>query len=174
LELFDVDEIPTHGGSLRIYAKHKEDTSKTISQNVTALLKKEADKGMNGLTYYDNFQQKASKVKGDLLAFLIDQKKWNKKVAGYGAAAKGNTLLNFCGVKNDLIDFVVDANPNKQNKFLPASHIPVLNEAHLKNEKPEYVIILPWNLKEEVMGQLSYIRDWGGKFVIPIPELVIV
>lgn len=174
LELFDVDEIPTHGGSLRIYAKHKEDGSKTISPNVAALLKKEAVKGMSGLAYYDNFQQKAFNVKVNLVEFLLSQKKENKKVAAYGAAAKGNTLLNFCGVKNDIIDFVVDANPNKQNKFLPASHIPVLNEEHLKNQKPDFVIILPWNLKEEVMSQLSYIRNWGGKFVIPIPELQVI
>ncbi|QEC65958.1 class I SAM-dependent methyltransferase [Panacibacter ginsenosidivorans] len=171
LELFDVDEIPTHGGSLRIYAKHKEDNSKTISQNVQLLLKKEIDKGLNGLSYYDNFQQKALKVKLDLTDFLIQQKRANKKVAAYGAAAKGNTLLNYCGIKNDLIDFVVDANPHKQNKFLPASHIPIVAEEYLKQQQPDYVIILPWNLKEEISNQLTYIKDWGGKFVIPIPKL---
>lgn len=173
LEMFDVEEIPTHGGSLRIYAKHKEDSSKAISENVFNLIKKETDKGLNGLPYYDNFQQKALKVKLDLLEFLINQKKAGKKVAGYGAAAKGNTLLNYCGIKNDLIDFVVDANPHKQDKFLPASHIPVMNEEFLKAAKPDFVIILPWNLKEEITQQLSYIGDWGGKFVIPIPSLQI-
>lgn len=173
LEFFDVDEIPTHGGSLRIYAKHKEDNSKTISQNVQLLLKKEIDKGLNGLSYYDNFQQKALKVKLDLTDFLIQQKRANKKVAAYGAAAKGNTLLNYCGIKNDLIDFVVDANPHKQNKFLPASHIPIVAEEYLKQQQPDYVIILPWNLKEEISNQLAYIKDWGGKFVIPIPKLEI-
>ena len=173
LELFNVDEIPTHGGSLRIYAKHKEDKSKPVSENVDALLKKEVDKGMNGLAYYDHFQQKALQVKLDLTDFLVQQKKENKKVAAYGAAAKGNTLLNYCGIKNDLIAFVADANPHKQNKFLPASHIPVVNEQYLKDQQPDYIIILPWNLKEEVMNQLSYIRDWGGKFVIPIPSLQI-
>jgi C-methyltransferase C-terminal domain/Putative zinc binding domain/Methyltransferase domain len=173
LEMFDVEEIPTHGGSLRIYAKHKEDASKKISENVFNLIKKETDKGLNGLPYYDNFQQKALKVKLGLIEFLINQKKAGKKVAAYGAAAKGNTLLNYCGIKNDLIDFVVDANPHKQDKFLPASHIPVMNEDFLKAAKPDFVIILPWNLKEEITQQLSYIGDWGGKFVIPIPSLQI-
>jgi 2-polyprenyl-3-methyl-5-hydroxy-6-metoxy-1,4-benzoquinol methylase len=174
LEMFDVEEIPTHGGSLRIYAKHKEDAAKVISENVFNLIEKETNKGLMGLGYYDNFQQKALKVKIDLIEFLINQKKTGKKVAAYGAAAKGNTLLNYCGIKSDLIDFVVDANPHKQNKFLPASHIPVLNEAHLKDAKPDFVIILPWNLKEEITQQLSYIKDWGGKFIIPIPSLHLV
>jgi C-methyltransferase C-terminal domain/Putative zinc binding domain/Methyltransferase domain len=174
LELFDVDEIPTHGGSLRIYAKHAADNSKSISLNVAALLQKEVGKGMSTLAYYDNFQQKALKVKYDLTDFLIQQKKSNKKVAAYGAAAKGNTLLNYCGIKSDLIDFVVDANPHKQNKFLPASHIPVLTEQHLKDSKPDYVIILPWNLKEEITAQLSYIKEWKGQFVVPIPALQII
>jgi C-methyltransferase C-terminal domain/Putative zinc binding domain/Methyltransferase domain len=173
LEMFDVEEIFTHGGSLRIYAKHKEDASKVISENVFNLIKKETDKGLNGLPYYDNFQQKALKVKLDLIEFLINQKKAGKKVAAYGAAAKGNTLLNYCGIKNDLIDFVVDANPHKQDKFLPASHIPVMNEDFLKATKPDFVLILPWNLKEEITDQLSYIKEWGGKFVIPIPSLQI-
>lgn len=173
LELFDVDEIPTHGGSLRIYAKHAGDKSKDISSNVFDLLKKEKEKGMLSMEYYKNFQKKALKVKLDLLDFLVAQKRNGKTVAAYGAAAKGNTLLNYCGIKKDLIQFVVDANPHKQNKFLPASHIPVVNEDTLKKVKPEYVIILPWNLKEEVKEQLAYIKDWGGKFVIPIPEFQI-
>lgn len=173
LELFDVEEIPTHGGSLRIYAKHKEDNTKVISENVRQLLDKEAHKGIASLTYYSGFQQKALQVKLDLLTFLIEQKRASKKVVAYGAAAKGNTLLNYCGIKNDLIDFVVDANPSKRNKWLPASHIPVMEEKILKEQKPDYVIILPWNLKEEITNQLSYIRDWGGKFVVSIPNLQI-
>ena len=171
LELFDVDELPTHGGSLRIYAKHKADSTKIISSNVGTLLKKEEDKGMLTLCYYDSIQDQAFQIKIELLSFLIEQKKNGKKVAAYGAAAKGNTLLNYCGIKNDLIEYVVDASPYKQNKFLPASHIPVVNEDHLKKNKPDYVIILPWNLREELTRQLSYIGDWGGKFVIAIPEL---
>jgi C-methyltransferase C-terminal domain/Putative zinc binding domain/Methyltransferase domain len=174
LEMFDVEEITTHGGSLRIYAKHKEDSSKAISENVVNLIKKESAKGLNGLAYYDNFQQKALKIKLDMIEFLIAQKKAGKKVAAYGAAAKGNTLLNYCGIKNDLIDFVVDANPHKQNKFLPASHIPVMNEDFLKAATPDFVIIFPWNLKDEITQQLAYIKDWGGRFVIPIPSLQII
>lgn len=173
LQLFDVEEIPTHGGSLRIYASHKENKKKEVSKNVTALLQKEYAQGINTLEYYNNFQQKALKVKLAFTDFLIKQKRENKKVAAYGAAAKGNTLLNYCGIKNDLIDFVVDANPHKQNKFLPASHIPVMNEAELKKYKPQYVIILPWNLKSEITEQLNYIKEWGGKFVVAIPELEI-
>ncbi|MEO6316423.1 MAG: class I SAM-dependent methyltransferase [Chitinophagaceae bacterium] len=174
LELFDVEEIPTHGGSLRIYAKHKEDKTKIITDKVAGLLAKEAAKGMSGLAYYDNFQQKALQVKYDLTAFLIEKKRAGKKVAAYGAAAKGNTLLNYCGIKSDLIDFVVDANPHKQNKYMPASHIPVVTEQHLKEEQPDFVIILPWNLREEITEQLAYIKNWGGQFVVPIPAVQII
>jgi hypothetical protein len=174
LELFDVDEISTHGGSLRIYAKHKEDDTKPVSQNVAGLLKKEIGRGVATLAYYQNFQERAFKVKLDLVSFLIEQKNAGKKVAAYGAAAKGNTLLNYCGVKNDFIAYVADANPHKQNKWLPASHIPVVHESSLKLDQPDYVIILPWNLREEITEQLSYIRNWGGKFVIAIPQLEVI
>ena len=174
LDMFDVEELPTHGGSLRIYAKHKDDASKFISDNVEALLKKESDKGLTGLFYYDHFQQQALKVKLDITEFLIDQKRAGKKVAAYGAAAKGNTMLNYCGIKNDLIEFVVDANPHKQNKFLPASHISVVNEQYLKDASPDFVIIFPWNLKTEITQQLAYIKEWGGKFVVAIPGLQII
>ncbi len=170
LEIFDVEEIPTHGGSLRIYAKHKEDTTKVTTDNVASLLSKEFNKGLNNLNYYKGFQKHAEKIKLELLSFLIEQKKQGKKVAGYGAAAKGNTLLNFCGIKNDLIAFVVDANPHKQSKFLPASHIPVVNEEHLRLERPDYVIIFPWNLTNEITRQLAYISEWKGQFVVAIPE----
>jgi hypothetical protein len=173
LQLFDVEEIPTHGGSLRIYAKHAENKEQKISDGVLSLLTKEISRGIDKIEYYNGFQQEALKIKLELLQFLIDQKKVNKKVAAYGAAAKGNTLLNYCGIKNDLIDFVVDANPHKQNKFLPASHIPVYDELEIKKNKPDFVLVLHWNLKEEVTEQLAYIKDWGGKFVIPIPGLEI-
>ena len=173
LEIFDVDELPTHGGSLRIYAKHTADYTKPISPNVSELLKKEITKGINTLVYYDDFQIKALQIKLALLEFLINQKKNGKKIAAYGAAAKGNTLLNYCGIKNDLIEYVVDASPHKQNKWLPASHIPVVNEKHLIESKPDYVIIFPWNLKDEIMDQLGYIKEWGAKFVIPVPGLQI-
>jgi len=173
LEMFDVEEIPTHGGSLRIYAKHPEDQSKQVEPSVAALLEKEKAKGLTDIKHYSGFQQAAMKVKNDFVDFLVQQNRTGKKVAAYGAAAKGNTLLNYCGVKADLISYVVDANPHKQNKFLPGSHIPVVQEDHLKQDKPDYVIIFPWNIKGEVMTQLSYIREWGGKFVIAIPGLQI-
>lgn len=173
LVLFDVEEIPTHGGSLRIYARHAEDNSKPVGENVAKLLQKEKDKGMTALSYYQHFQQKAFEVKLSLTEFLLQQKRAGKKVAAYGAAAKGNTLLNYCGIKNDLIDFVVDANPHKQDKFMPGSHIPVVNEEHLKEFRPDFVLILPWNLKEEICGQLSYINEWGGRFVIAVPQFEI-
>jgi len=171
LDLFDVEQISTHGGSLRIYGKHKDDASKTISANVAALLHEEKAKGMQTTEYYDGFRNKADRVKYDLVDFLITQKKDGKKVAAYGAAAKGNTLLNYCGVKKDLIEFVVDASPHKQGMFLPGSHIPIVKEDEIIRSKPDYVLILPWNIKEEIMTQLDYIRTWGGKFVVPIPEL---
>jgi hypothetical protein len=169
-----VDELPTHGGSLRIYGKHAEDQSKQVSSNVSDMLKKEKEAGLTSMEYYQGFQLKALKVKLDVLDFLIQQKRNNKVVAAYGAAAKGNTLLNFCGIKNDLISFVVDANPHKQDKYLPASHIPVTSEKMIKEIKPDYIMILPWNLKEELVNQLQYIREWNGKFVIPIPTLQII
>lgn len=171
LVLFDVEELPTHGGSLRVYARHQEDASKPVSANVTALLQKETDTGLTDLRYYENFQQKALRVKLELTDFLTQQKRAGKTVVAYGAAAKGNTLLNYCGIKNDLVEFVVDANPAKQNKFLPASHIPVVQETALRERKPDYVLILPWNLRDEITQQLSYIREWGGQCVVPIPTL---
>jgi 2-polyprenyl-3-methyl-5-hydroxy-6-metoxy-1,4-benzoquinol methylase len=174
LEMFDVEEIPTHGGSLRVYARHKGDKSKAVMPSVTDLLSREAALGVNDIAYYSDFQKRAFQVKLDLIEFLTATKREGKKVAAYGAAAKGNTLLNYCGIKNDLIDFVVDANPHKQNKFLPASHIPVVDEMLLSKQQPDYIIILPWNLKTEITAQLAYVRVWGGKFVIPIPALQII
>jgi 2-polyprenyl-3-methyl-5-hydroxy-6-metoxy-1,4-benzoquinol methylase len=173
LTIFDVEELPTHGGSLRIFAGHTDDASKTSTEAVVTLLDREKQKGMDTLEYYTHFQEKALAVKLDVMSFLIMQKHAGKKVAAYGAAAKGNTLLNYCGIKSDLVDFVVDANPHKQNRFLPASHIPVVDEAHLRAARPDYVFILPWNLKTEIMAQLAYIREWGGQFVLPIPQLTI-
>ena len=173
LRIFDVTELPTHGGSLRIFACHNSDNTKTESNNVSNLLEREIYAGINSIEYYDLFQQKAEQVKLELLTFLIDQKRKGNKVTAYGAAAKGNTLLNFCGIKNDLIDFVVDANPHKQDKYLPGSHIPVVSEHFIKEQKPDYIIIFPWNIKDEVMEQLAYVKEWGGKFVVAIPTLQI-
>jgi SAM-dependent methyltransferase len=174
LAIFDVEELPTHGGSLRIYARHDEDDSKPVMLNVEVLLEKEVAKGMVHLDYYLDFQQKADTVKYALLAFLLKQKVQGKKVAGYGAAAKGNTLLNYCGVKKDLIEFVVDASPHKQGKFLPGSHIPVVKEEEITRLKPDCILILPWNIKDEIIAQLDYIHAWEGKFVIPMPHVCVI
>jgi hypothetical protein len=173
LVLFDVEVLTTHGGSLRIYARHDEDNTKPVTPKVAALLEEESARGMLKLDYYLNFQQKADKVKYALLSFLIEQKKQGNKVVAYGAAAKGNTLFNYCGVKMDLIEFVVDTSPHKQGMFLPGSHIPAVKEGEISRFKPDYVLILPWNLQDEIMAQLRYIQKWGGKFVIAIPEMKI-
>jgi hypothetical protein len=173
LTIFDVEEIPTHGGSLRIFAKHTDNNSRPASASVKGITEKERDQGILTPDTYKNFQAKSQCIKLELLTFLIDAKKEGKKVAAYGAAAKGNTLLNFCGIKSDLIDFVTDMNPHKQGKYLPASHIPVRNEEALKELRPDYIIILPWNIKDEITKQLHYIRIWGGKFVVSIPKLEI-
>lgn len=171
LEMFDVEEIPTHGGSLRIYAKHKENDSQAISPNVAALLAKEKAFGLSDLAIYQDYQSKADKVKNDFLAFLIQAKKEGKSVVGYGAAAKGNTLLNYAGIRKDLIQYVVDASPYKQNKFLPGVHISVFSPNKIKETQPDFVVILPWNLKDEISQQLSFIREWGGRFVVAVPEI---
>jgi 2-polyprenyl-3-methyl-5-hydroxy-6-metoxy-1,4-benzoquinol methylase len=173
LEIFDVEEIPTHGGSLRIFAKHSENQTHKISDNVEKLQTKEKQFCLLELNFYLDFQSKVDRIKYDLLTFLLEQKRNGKKVAAYGAAAKGNTLLNYCGVKKDLISFVVDASPYKQGLFLPASHIPIVDENFIKNEKPDFVIILPWNIRDEIVEQLSYISDWNGRFVIAVPTLEI-
>jgi len=174
LEIFDVQELPTHGGSLRLFSKHKEDQSKQIEPAVTLMLEKEEKAGLSSLGYYQDFQQKVDKIKYDFVEFLIQEKRKGKKIIGYGAAAKGNTLLNYCGIKgNDLIEFVVDASPYKQNKLLPGSRIPVHGSEMIAQYKPDYIIIFPWNLKQEIMSQLDYTRAWGVKFVIAIPELTV-
>jgi SAM-dependent methyltransferase len=172
--IFDVQELSTHGGSLRIFAKHKEDLTKQVQQSVFDLLEREKELGVNTLTYYRDFQVKVDKIKYDFLEFLIAQAKKSKKVVAYGAAAKGNTLLNYCGIKGeDLIQFVVDRSPFKQDKHLPGSRIRVYKEDEITNLKPDYIIIFPWNLKSEIVSQLSYVKDWGCKFVIAIPNLEI-
>jgi len=174
LEIFDVQEIPTHGGSLRIFTKHKEDNSKKIEDAVHEMLLKESSAGMNSLSYYQDFQQKVDFIKYDFIDFLIQQKRNGKKIIGYGAAAKGNTLLNYCGIKgNDLIEYVVDASPYKQNKLLPGSRIPVFSSEKIAETKPDFIVIFPWNLKDEISHQLACAQEWGAKFVIAVPELTI-
>lgn len=173
LVVFDVEELPTHGGSLRVFAQRADVGQREISSNVTTLLKREDAAGVSTQAFYEGFQAKANKVKNDFVAFLIETNNAGKTVAGYGAAAKGNTLLNYAGVRSDLLPYVVDLNPAKQNKFLPGCRIPIVAEDHLKKSKPDYVVILPWNLREEVISQLAYIREWGGQFVTAVPSLKI-
>ena len=171
LKIYDVEEIETHGGSLRIYASHAENNNYTVSTNVKELIEREINYGLNKITIYESFQPKIEIIKNDFLNFL--KEKNAKKVVAYGAAAKGNTLLNYCGIKGDLIKFVVDASPYKIGKFLPGSHIPINSEEAIREYRPDYIIILPWNLKSEIMHQLNYVREWGCKFVIAIPKLTI-
>lgn len=171
LFIFDVMELPTHGGSLRIFACRADSRRYGRSENVPRILSWERSAGMTTIEYYSDFQGRADKVKNDFLVFLIDAWKKGKKVAGYGAAAKGNTLLNYAGVRGDLLSFVVDKSPAKQGKYLPGSRIPIVDENRIRTFRPDYVVILPWNLKEEIMEQLSYIKDWGGKFVTAVPQL---
>lgn len=171
LEVFDVEELPTHGGSLRLYVKHQENKELEVKKTVSALLKKEKELGYGTLEFYDNYRNKVVAVKRDFLEFLIEAKRQGKKVLAYGAAAKGNTLLNFCGIREDFIDFVADKNPHKQSKFLPGVHIPVRSVEQLIEARPDYVVILPWNIRREIETQLAQTERWGGKFVVAIPKL---
>lgn len=173
LHIFDVQEIDTHGGSLRVFAQRKDTGVHTTTDAVSDLLAREFAAGVTTADYYNGFQLRANKIKDELLIFLIHAKWDGKTVGGYGAAAKGNTLINYAGVRSNLLPWVVDLNPAKQGKFLPGSRIPIVNEAHLRRERPDYVVILPWNLKTEVMTQLDYIREWGGQFVCAVPELTV-
>lgn len=171
ITLFDVDEIPTHGGSLRIYGKHVAAERPQISDRVEALLQKERQAGLDRVETYEQFGEKAKRVKRNLLRFLIGAKGNGKSIVGYGAAAKGNTLLNYCGIGTDFLDYVVDRSPYKQGLFLPGTHIPIAAPERIAETKPDYVLILPWNLKDEIMAQMDYIASWGGRFVIPLPEV---
>ncbi len=171
LTIFDVEELPTHGGSLRIYAKHNYDDTKQVSTRVSGVRDKETGSGFFDIRSYLTFDKQVKRVKSCMLDFLSDVKRSGKTVVGYGAAAKGNTLLNYCGINNDTIDYVADKNPYKQGRYLPGSHILITAPDRIRETKPDYVLILPWNIKEEVMEQLSFVRNWGAKFVIPIPEL---
>ncbi len=173
LKIFDVQKIPTHGGSLRVYAQKKVTGNMRIRKSVSAMMNYEKEKGINSLSLYKNFQSKADKISLDLKKFLDKAVLDKKRVIAYGAAAKGNTLLNYAGIKNDIIEFVVDENPAKQNHFMPGSGIPIVGEANIRRHKPDYIIILPWNLKDEIKLKLKYIRSWEGKFVTAIPRLLI-
>lgn len=174
LTLFDVEELSTHGGSLRIYGRHSTNRSLPVSARVVELKEREARSGLNDRKTYQEFAAKVPRVKEMLLLFLNDAKASGKTVAGYGAPAKGNTLLNYCGVGTRLIRYTVDASPHKQNHYLPGSRLPVYAPEKIRQTKPDYVVILPWNIKEEVMNQMSFISEWGGRFVIPMPELRVI
>lgn len=171
LTIFDVQEHPTHGGSLRVFAQRSDKGRYARASKVEQLLQRETDVGMLTAVYYAGFQTKADQVKNNFLGFLLDAKRQGKTVAAYGAAAKGNTLMNYAGIRPDLISFVVDRNPAKIDKYMPGSRIPIVDESKLRQVKPDYVVILPWNLKAEVVEQLGYIRAWGGRFVVAVPHL---
>jgi SAM-dependent methyltransferase len=171
LAIFDVEELPTHGGSLRIFAQHKENTSRSASPSVVQLIRRERQAGMLTLKFYTHFDKRVKEIKWRLLEFLISAKRQGKRIVGYGAPGKGNTLLNYCGIRTDFLDYTVDRNPFKQGNFLPGTMIPIYHPDKIKETKPDYVLILPWNLRSEIMIHLAYISEWQGKFIIPIPEI---
>ena len=170
LKVWHVEELSTHGGSLRVYGCHESD-NRTIDESVNRVIECEAIFGLKELDTYKNFQEEANRIKNDLLIYLINMKKEGKKISAYGAAAKGNTLLNYAGIKADLLDCVYDASPHKQNKYLPGSHIPIYSPDRIKTDAPDVILILPWNIKDEIISQLSYIKAWGGEFITAVPEL---
>ena len=173
LTLFDVEELPTHGGSLRIYGQHN-DGKKPVSDRVSLLKSKEIDAGLEQRSTYLGFGEQVKATKRHLLNFLIDIKNQGKSVVGYGAPAKGNTLLNYCGIRTDLLDYTVDRSPYKQDLFLPGTHIPIYHPDKIIETKPDYLLILPWNIKDEIIEQMSHIREWGGQFVVPIPHVEVI
>ena len=171
LTLFDVEELPTHGGSLRIYGRHVEDTAKLVTERALRLRARELDAGLERLETYASFTEQVHETKRRLLEFLIGARRRGKRIAGYGAPGKGNTLLNHCGIRTDFVEYTVDRNPYKHGRFLPGTHIPIYAPEKIQETHPDYVLILPWNLKDEIMEQLAYIRSWGGQFVVPIPDV---
>ena len=171
LHVFDVEELPTHGGSLRVFAQRAGTGALPVGREVSSMLAREQAAGLKNTKYYLDFQQRVEKIKDELLAFLIESKRAGKTVAAYGAAAKGNTLLNFAGVRSDLIKFVIDRNPAKQGKYMPGSRIPIVGEEQLKKERPDLVLVLPWNLSEEITRQLAYAKNWNGELIVAIPEI---
>jgi hypothetical protein len=173
LTLFDVEELPTHGGSLRIYARHRENSSMPIGPRLAELRERELDAGLDRLETYTGFDERVRSVKRDLLEFLIEAKRGGNSIVGYGAAAKGNTLLNYCGIRGDFLDYVVDRSAHKQGLFLPGTHLPILDPAEISETKPDYLLILPWNLRDEIIEQMGHVREFGCRFVVPIPETTV-
>jgi hypothetical protein len=174
LVLFDVEELPTHGGSLRIFARHDNDDSKPVTARALDLHRREVDEGFTQMEVYSRFTEKVRETKAKLLEFLIAAKRQRRSIAGYGAPGKGNTLLNYCGIRTDFLDFTVDKNPYKHGKFTPGTHIPIFSPEKILETKPDYVLILPWNFKDEIVRQMAAIRSWGGRFVVPIPEVQVI
>jgi SAM-dependent methyltransferase len=170
LVLFDVDEIPTHGGSLRIYLRHVADAAKPVTSRVSSLRERELAAGLNSMKAYTTFSEQVMESKRKLLELLIGLRREGKRVVGYGAPGKGNTLLNYCGIRTDFLEFTVDRNPYKQGRFLPGTHIPIYPVERIQAERPDYILVLPWNLQNEILEQLHYAREWGAKFIVPIPE----
>jgi hypothetical protein len=173
LVAFDVEELPTHGGSLRVYAQRADQNAHDVLPSVAALLGRESNDGIRDMNYYAGFGERVQRTKRRLLAFLIEARDCGKRVVGYGAPGKGNTLLNYCGIRSDLLDYTVDRSPHKQGKFLPGTHIPIDHPDRIAETRPDVVLILPWNLKDEIAAQVAYVRDWGGRLAVPIPELQI-
>jgi SAM-dependent methyltransferase len=173
LTIFDVDEIPTHGGSLRLFVRHTGNSSRPVGQRVEKLRDAESAAGYNRLERYLSFAEKVRNTKHNILDFFVNVKRQRKSIAGYGAPAKGNTLLNYCGIRTDFIDYTVDRSPHKQGLFLPGTHIPIFSPDKINETRPDYLVVLPWNLKDEIMEQMASIRDWGGRFVTLIPEVAV-
>jgi SAM-dependent methyltransferase len=173
LTVFDVEELWTHGGSIRIWARHASDASRPVGERVLALRAQEEAAGLHRLETYACFEERVRETKRGILALLVEAKRAGKRIAGYGAPGKGNTLLNYCGIRTDFLDFTVDRNPYKHGRFTPGTHIPIFEPSRIDQEKPDYVFILPWNLKREIVAQLAHVREWGGKFIVPIPSATI-
>ncbi len=173
LTIFDIEEIPTHGGSLRIFARRQGDDSHPITERVAELAERERSLGLEGTDYYLAFGEQIRETKRKLLDFLINAKREGKVIAGYGAPAKGNTLLNYCGVRGDFLDYTVDLSPHKQGLYLPGTRIPIHGPDHIRETKPDYLLILPWNLRDEIMEQMADVREWGCRFVVAIPEVTV-
>jgi hypothetical protein len=171
LKVFDVEELPTHGGSLRVYLSLADNASQPVGPRVAELADREREAGFATPEPYSTFSQRVEEVKRELLDFLILTKRQGKKIAGYGAPGKGNTLLNYCGIRTDFLDYTVDRNPYKQGLALPGTHIPIFHPDRIAATRPDYILILPWNLKNEILEQLAYVRKWGGRFLVPIPQL---
>jgi hypothetical protein len=174
LRLFDVEQIPTHGGSLRIYGCHADDTGHPNGPAVNALRSEEITRGLTQIETYRQFEARVKDTKRKLLKFLIEARTAGKTVVGYGAPGKGNTLLNYCGIRTDFLDFTVDRSPHKHGRYTPGTHIPILPPERIREMRPDYVLILPWNLRQEITQQHAYVREWGGRFVVPIPTVTVI